>query len=260
MDWSDLQEEYDRLGTLQAVADLHGCSVHKVWREMKRRGITAKGRGPRNGWTPEHRAAHKLGCNTDEAKANYRASLLKRLPSMAGPSANSPLELLLHSALQRAGVSFVTQRRKLGRYVVDIELLRVPVIIEADGALHRLHPDKDAARDAALAGAGHRVFRFTGTEINADPDGCVRQVMAATGVKADAEPIADIRATLEGRRSGVEFTCSECGAVFAKAPSQRTHAKTFCSQKCYGDWLRKHPEANPVRVRWRRRRTSQTVT
>ena len=75
--------------------------------------------------------------------------MLKRLPTMRGPSANSPLEKLLQAALLKSGISFSTQRVLLGRYCVDILIDQAPVIIEADGAFHHLRKEKDAERDAA---------------------------------------------------------------------------------------------------------------
>src|SRR6185312_12417715 len=78
-------------------------------------------------------------------------------------TANTPIERRLHDALMEVGIGFSTQRRVVGRYVVDILVNQAPVVIEADGVLHRIHPEaqaRDAIRDAAHEAAGYRVFRF----------------------------------------------------------------------------------------------------
>src|ERR1035437_10057898 len=49
-------------------------------------------------------------------------------------TANTPIECRLHDALMAAGIGFTTQRRLVGRYVVDISVHQAPVVIEADGA------------------------------------------------------------------------------------------------------------------------------
>lgn len=175
--------------------------------------------------------------------------------------------MLLHGALKRAGLSFTTQRGKLGRYVVDIELLQAPVIIEADGLTHQLERRKalDAVRDAALADAGYKVFRFNGTQINADPDACIRLVVDATGLTSDTDPIADIQRGARGKDhpnwkgAQIEHTCTSCGSVFVQHRSNRTYEKKFCNQKCYGDWMRANPQASPVHIRWKKHREQQVV-
>jgi very-short-patch-repair endonuclease len=196
-----------------------------------------------------------------------RELLLTRLPTMAGPSANSPLERLLQAALLKAGLSFSTQRVLLGRYCVDILLQQAPVVVEADGALHHLRKDKDAERDTALTAFGYRVFRFAGSRINTDPDGCIREVIAACDLTVDAVPVADIRNGMCGEenpnwRGGEQpMTCDQCGQTFRKVRSARGSKKKFCNSKCYGAWLRANPEQSNVHVRWERyHRADKTVT
>lgn len=235
---------------------------------MKRLGIKAKPvKGRSYTWSDERKAKHKAACNTPAFKEAHRVSLLKRFDELRGPSAGSPLEALLHGALRRAGLSFTTQGRKLGRYVVDIELLQAPVIIEADGLLHRLERRKalDEIRDAALTKAGYQVFRFDGSQINADPDACIRSVVDAVGLTPDTDPIADIRRGGRGKDNPnwkgaqIEHTCSGCGNTFVQHRANRTYKKKFCDQKCYGAWLKANPEANPVRIRWADHRKQQVV-
>lgn len=268
MDWSNLKADYERLGTQRAVAELYGCGQQTIAKAMKRLGIPAVPVAGRTyEWSEDRRAAHKTACNTETFKEAHRQSLIGRLGEMRGPSADSPLEALLHGALKRAGLSFTTQRRKLGRYVIDIELAQAPVIIEADGFIHRLERQraKDQARDAALTEAGYRVLRFDGSQINADPDACIAQVIEACGLTPDTDPVADVRRGGRGpdnpswKGGQVEHTCTQCGGTFLQHRANRSYGKTFCNSKCYGAWMREHPEQSPVRARWAKHRAQQVV-
>lgn len=264
--WGNLQADYDRLDSIQAVAQEYGCTRKVVENAMKRLGVEAK---PRKGrtriWSDEWRANHKAGCNRPEVVEAHRAALLLRFEEgrLTGSSQGSPLEALLHGALKRAGLSFTTQRRKLNKYVIDIELLQAPVIIEADGLRHRLERQqaKDATRDAALTEAGYRVHRFTGTEIGSDSDACIRRVIEAHGLTPDTDPVFDIRRGARGRDNAgwrsdakVEHTCTQCGNVFVAYRVNRSYKRAFCAQKCYGAWMSAHPESNPVLARWAKHR------
>lgn len=268
MDWSNLQAIYDELGTMKEVAKLFECSVHKVQRELKKQGIESHPLGSPKGykWDEKRHTAHRQAMQRPEVKARYRENLLKRLPSMSGPSANSPLEKLLHGALMRAGISFSTQERKLNKYCVDIEIKQAPVIIEADGARHFLHSEADALRDESLSDAGYDVVRFNGTAINADPDGCISQVIKLFDLKSDTDPTYEIRNGMTGSnnpcwRGGKQvFSCEQCETTFEQYPSNRSQKRKFCSAKCYWLWMRKHPEQSNVHARWNKHRASKIVT
>lgn len=255
VEWNNLQALYDELGTFQKIAQAFGCSLHKVQNEMRKHGIPPKQRGRPKGYKRDEKwhAAHKAAMARPEVKQKYRDNLLKRLPFMKGSSANSPLERLLHTALQKAGISFSTQRRKLNRYVVDIEISQAPIIIEADGALHCLHRERDARRDSELQAIGYRVFRFQGKEINRDPNGCITQVIDACRLVPDAEPQYDIRNGMIGEDNPAwkggqsRMTCAHCGTVFSQYASHRKYKRTFCKAEHYYAWLRNNPEYLPSR-------------
>lgn len=135
-------------------------------------------------------------------------------------TANTPIERRLHDALMEAGIGFSTQRRLVGRYVVDILVSQAPVVIEADGVRHRVHPEnqqRDAIRDAAHEAAGYRVFRFTGSQINSDAVACIREVIHACGLVRDERPVYDIRkAPKEPRQAPklLDLVCELCGEKF----------------------------------------------
>lgn len=252
IDWSDLPELYGSGMTFAQLAQHYGCSVHAVQNAMRRLGVKARPKGSPVGyeWTDDRRKAHKAAVNTPEWRAKNRENLLKRLPSMMGASANSPLEKLLQAALLKSGISFSTQRVLLGRYCADILITQKPVVVEADGAVHNLPAAKarDAERDAALTEAGYQVFRFSGTRINRDAAACIAEVIAEAGLTPDAEPVADIRTGMKGEENpnwtgGPQAaTCAQCGAVTTRPRHRTTVKRTFCNSKCYGAWMRAHPE------------------
>lgn len=171
---------------------------------------------------------------------------------MGGPSANSPLEKLLHVALKKAGIGFTTQERMLDRYCVDIMINQAHVIIEADGALHYLRLEDDKRRDAELLDHGYRVFRFHGKEINNDPDGCVRQVVEQCGLVPDEEPVFIIRNGMVGHNNPnwvggpQEATCTWCGSTTIKRSKRYIEGGTnmFCDSQCYGKWMRGRSDNN----------------
>lgn len=149
-------------------------------------------------------------------------------------TANTPIECRLHDALMKAGIGFTTQKRLVGRYVVDISVHQQPIVIEADGARHRAGSaaqERDAVRDAAHEAAGYRVFRFTGSEINTDAATCVQQVVDACGLVPDGDPVYDIRTKFAGtdhpRWVGLhELICGYCGVKF----TNRRRRKYCCHE------------------------------
>jgi very-short-patch-repair endonuclease/Mor family transcriptional regulator len=208
------------------------------------------GYGKGREWTPEWREAHKRASQTPEFRQKSREALLRRLPSMRGPATNTPIEQRLRDAFMKAGIGFTTQSLLLERYLVDFELHQARVVVEADGAQHALRDRKlkDAERDAELADAGYRVFRFTGSQINRDALECVQSVVGACCLTPESEPVYEIRTRFAGpdhprwKGGPAEFTCAQCSVTFAKPRQHRTGERTFCTQECYGDWLREHPD------------------
>jgi very-short-patch-repair endonuclease len=250
IDWSGLPALYENGMTYEQLTVHYGCSIHAIQNAIKRLGVTPRPTGLPEGyeWTDQRREAHHTATRTPEFRAKSRENLLKRLPAMRGPSANSPLEKLLQAALMKAGLSFSTQRVLLGRYCVDILLQQAPVIVEADGAHHHLRKVEDAERDANLSEAGYRVFRFTGSRINRSADACVAEVIATCGLVLDTDPVADIRTGMMGSENPhwgggpVTVICEQCGAETARNAYRLKMKKKFCNSKCYGAWLSAHPE------------------
>lgn len=170
-------------------------------------------------------------CRFDTIKAITQAAEIEPRKSL---TANTPIECRLHDALMKAGIGFTTQKRLVGRYVVDISVHQQPIVIEADGARHRAGTaaqQRDAERDAAHEAAGYRVFRFTGSEINTDAMQCVQQVVDACGLVPDEDPVYDIRTKFAGtdhpRWVGLhELICGYCGEKF----TNRRRRKYCCHE------------------------------
>lgn len=237
-------------GVLTAEYRRDKATLRKVLAEA---GITPRPRGNPKGieWSPERRAAHKLGCSTPEFAEKSRQALLERLPRMRGPATNTPIEQRMQDALMKVGIGFTTQSLLLNKHLVDIEIHQAPIVIEADGSQHtlRIQKAKDAERDAALTVAGYRVFRFTGSEINADAAQCVQRVIDAAALVPDEVPVYDIRTRFAGplhplwKGGKQEFTCAypPCGKVFLAQPTHRKGPEAFCSRGCAGKAKRGKP-------------------
>jgi very-short-patch-repair endonuclease len=261
IDWTGLPGLYDSGMTFEQLAEHYGCSIHAIQNAVKRLNVKARKQGLPEGyeWTDKRRAAHRVSVDRPEWRAKNRENLLKRLPAMRGPSANSPLEKLLQAALMKIGISFSTQRVLLDQYCVDILISQAAVIIEADGALHHLRREKDAKRDADLTEAGYKVFRFTGSQINRDAMACITEVAAATGLTPDAKPVADIRTGMMGVENpnwagGPQVVnCAQCGAETSRNAYRTKVKRPFCNSRCYGAWMSAHPEESNRRLRidWR---------
>ena len=249
-DWSNLREDYERIGSLNKLARLYGTRNTAVRAELVRQGIPLKSRGHVKGQKKSEawREASRKHWDDPVWREEQRKKWLERLPGMQAPrNGGSPLESYLHRALRKAGISFSTQRQLLGRYVADILITQKPIVIEADGNMH-LHAkqrERDAQRDADMRAAGYEVFRFAGGDICRDADDCIRQVIEAASLISDAEPEFDIRnglmAEANPRWTGgkKEWTCENCGVTFWSYPRGYGKPCRTCSRECQSEWQEK---------------------
>ena len=187
-----LLEIYRRTGSIHRTADELNIGSTTVARWFKKWDIplTPRKELPFVGLrgvpkSEEHKRKLREYANRPEVKEERRQRLLKRLPTLNGPCSNSPLEKMLETMLKEAKLSYNAQKVMLNRYVVDFLLLDYPIVIEADGSVHRLPRTKehDKERDRLLAEAGYKTFRFTGTEINKSPAACINVVLDYIGEK-----------------------------------------------------------------------------
>ena len=202
VDWTGLEELYEKLQSVPAVAMELSTTVKIVWREMKTRGIERRPRGHVKGQkkTQSWREASAKHWDDPDWREEQRQKWLERLPSMRGTGRTSPPEEFLQNALRKANISFTANLPLLGgRYTVDIHIEQKPVIIEADGSSHWL-PEarrKDAQRDEELKSSGYQVFRFSYRELDDDADKCVRYVIDSAGLLAEEDPVFITRSDKE---------------------------------------------------------------
>ena len=69
----------------------------------------------------------------------------------------------------------------IGSYIADFLCLERKLIIEADGAGHRLQKRRDEKRDWSLMQKGYTVLRFTNDQINSDLQWVLDQIAQEAG-------------------------------------------------------------------------------
>ncbi len=272
MDWSDLREVYERCGGTEKAAAYYGVSRQAIRTQMQKQGIMPRLRGSHD-WpeavrqknadarrgralSADHRARISASLRkilaAPEMREQRRRELLRRFGSMNhGDSGTTPLETILRNALLNYGLSFAPRQPKLGRYVVDVELLQAPVIIEADGAYHALPRgrERDRERDTALRAAGYQVFHFTGAELSRDAYGCVERMARLAGLTV--EPFPRVR----DDHTPVLTHCDQCGMELWRTPRRMAASvNRFCSHRCQGKYWKTHPQQSPLNTETMQRR------
>ncbi len=98
-----------------------------------------------------------------------RARELRRKPT--------PAEALLWSRLRRRqlGVRFRRQHA-IDRFIVDFYCAEARLIVEVDGDVHDLQPERDEVRQAILEALGYRVLRFRNEEVMHDLERVVEEI------------------------------------------------------------------------------------
>jgi len=83
---------------------------------------------------------------------------------------------------QLLGVQFYRQK-PLGNFIVDFYAPKAHLVIEVDGGQHfdTAHRAADAERTAMLSGMALQVLRFTNTEVLAQTDAVVEEIVRALG-------------------------------------------------------------------------------
>jgi very-short-patch-repair endonuclease len=94
--------------------------------------------------------------------------LLERAHAMR--QAPTSTEAVLFAAVRggRLGVSVRRQVPLLGRYIADLYVPAVRLVIEVDGGYHSERERADARRDQALHRAGYHVLRVASNEVMLD--------------------------------------------------------------------------------------------
>ena len=100
----------------------------------------------------------------------------------------TPAEEILWATLRDRRLAGLKFRRQhpVGPFVVDFCCPDRRLVIELDGAVHRLPAQRqhDAEREALLAAAGYTILRFPNTAVHDD----LAKVLATIRATADAQP------------------------------------------------------------------------
>lgn len=98
-------------------------------------------------------------------------------------SCGSPIEQILSNALTASGINFITQQRIYYNEqlltILDFYLDSQKIAIYCDGFEFHYNKDsviKDRTQDRILQLLGYKVLRYTGSEIHADVNKCVKEI------------------------------------------------------------------------------------
>ena len=105
----------------------------------------------------------------------------------------SPIEWKLLHWLREYNIDFIPQY-EISPYRADFAIPALHVIVECDGKEYHTSDEqiaRDKERDAYMEKLGWKVFRFTGSEINRNPQECAKEII--NSAYRDKETIEDIR-------------------------------------------------------------------
>lgn len=183
--FKNLAEDYERLGSRRAVAELYGCSEGLIQKRLQRQGITPH----------VNYAAMVAKQRSPEGREAKRQQVLRWCAEGRTISKRTELERIFEAALTAAGVEHRSQVL-LGKYIVDF-FVPPSTVVEVDGSQHYIFAgarEKDAVRDAWMREQGFRVLRFVGHQVRRDAAACV-QMMVDQAVQ-DSPPFSWL--SLEG--------------------------------------------------------------
>ncbi|MGA9350824.1 MAG: endonuclease domain-containing protein [Anaerolineae bacterium] len=93
----------------------------------------------------------------------------------------TPAEKLLWSRLRNRQLGGLKFRRQhpLGPFVADFYCAERRLVVEIDGDIHDLQPDRDAARTEQFEQYGYRVIRFHNEQVLTSIEGVLSAIEAA---------------------------------------------------------------------------------
>lgn len=151
------------------------CEEYGIWQatvdyRMKHRGMSFE----------EALTAEKMTSgNHHPALLDMQAERKKQLEDLN--KINSYIECNLYMAFCRLTDRYtLLPQQSVGKYRVDFLVNGTTITVECDG--HDVHKTKeqmayDYRRERFLIANGYTVIRFTGSEINANPDGCAEELL-----------------------------------------------------------------------------------
>ena len=153
-------------------------------------------------------------------RSNYQFASPDLLVSGGQKTLFTPIEEKIRAALEAHKLSYQPQVR-LGRQVVDflVEVQNSQVIVECESKAYH-EPSKGPEREKALSLAGYPVCRFSGSEIEADVEKCVRAIKEA--VHYQTRPAYTIDDDLDPSQEAAVASVSGPIRVLAPAGSGKT--------------------------------------
>jgi very-short-patch-repair endonuclease len=119
-----------------------------------------------------------------------RAALMRRAPT------SSEARLIHALRAGQLGIALRTQVPLLGRFIADLFVPEVRLVVEVDGLYHTRRAAADARRDRALGRAGYCVLRLDAEIVMLDLDSAVARVAAEVkrlrGVPSSARIVTNI--------------------------------------------------------------------
>jgi len=99
----------------------------------------------------------------------------------------TPAEKLLWSRLRNKQLNGLKFRRQhpLGPFIADFYCAAHCLVLEIDGDIHDLQPERDAARTEQLEQYGYRVIRFRNKQVLDNIEGVLATVGAACTVDSE---------------------------------------------------------------------------
>ena len=96
--------------------------------------------------------------------------------------AATPAERALWVFLSRSqqGAKF-SRQMPVGPFFADFLCRELALVVELDGVSHDAAPERDAPRDAWMAGEGFSVLRFTNADVRENVEGVVTAIRLAVG-------------------------------------------------------------------------------
>jgi very-short-patch-repair endonuclease len=105
---------------------------------------------------------------------------------------STPSEARLFAVVRggKLGVAFRRQVPVLGRYVVDLLVPELRLVVEVDGAYHEGTRDADDRRDRAIVRAGYTVLRLDAELVMRDVGAATAQIQEAIAqLRKDARTV-----------------------------------------------------------------------
>lgn len=121
-----------------------------------------------------------LGVGNIASMPNWKPRNTARARRLRREATPAERALWEHLSRSQTGVRF-SRQMPVGPYFADFLCRELALVVELDGHSHDAAPERDARRDAWLAGHGFAVLRFTNAEVQANIEGVVSAIDEVNG-------------------------------------------------------------------------------